>query len=117
MRSLHRGSASEQRVTTGTTSGNDLATVQVIECRRFITGAASVPGVFAAGNLGHAAGTADVAALSGRHAARQIRTVLARRRAAVAAGRVQVVPQVPMQWISPNIGTAAATRALRAPDD
>ena len=34
--------------------------------------ATSVPGVFAAGNLVHAAETADVAALSGRHAARHI---------------------------------------------
>ena len=32
----------------------------------------SVPGVFAAGNLVHAAETADVAALGGRHAARGI---------------------------------------------
>ena len=34
--------------------------------------ATSAPGVFAAGNLVHAAETADIAALSGRHAARHI---------------------------------------------
>ena len=36
----------------------------------------SAPGVFAAGNLVHAAETADVAALSGRHAARHIAAAL-----------------------------------------
>jgi thioredoxin reductase len=36
----------------------------------------SVPGVFAAGNLVHAAETADIAALSGRHAARRIAAAL-----------------------------------------
>ena len=45
--------------------------------------ATSVPGVFAAGNLVHAAETADVAALSGRHAARHIAAWLA---SAAAAG-------------------------------
>ena len=38
--------------------------------------ATSAPGVFAAGNLVHAAETADIAALSGRHAARQIAAAL-----------------------------------------
>ena len=38
--------------------------------------ATSVPGVFAAGNLVHAAETADIAALSGLHAARQIAAFL-----------------------------------------
>ena len=38
--------------------------------------ATSVPGVFAAGNLVHAAETADVAALGGRHAARGIAAFL-----------------------------------------
>jgi thioredoxin reductase len=37
----------------------------------------SAPGVFAAGNLVHAAETADIAALSGRHAARHIAAALA----------------------------------------
>src|SRR6202035_5092884 len=40
--------------------------------------ATSVPGVYAAGNLVHAAETADVAALGGRHAARQIAAALGR---------------------------------------
>ncbi len=38
--------------------------------------ATSAPGVFAAGNLVHAAETADIAALSGRHAARHIAAFL-----------------------------------------
>ncbi len=38
----------------------------------------SRPGVFAAGNLIHAAATADIAAPSGRHAARHIVAALAR---------------------------------------
>jgi thioredoxin reductase len=63
--------------------------------------ATSAPGVFAAGNLVHAAETADVAALSGRHAARQIAAHLA------APGRplpspVPVVADPPLRWISPN---------------
>ena len=37
----------------------------------------SLPGVFAAGNLVHAAETADIAALSGRHAARHIARYIA----------------------------------------
>ena len=41
---------------------------------------ASVPGVFAAGNLVHAAETADIAALGGRHAARGIAAFLRRGR-------------------------------------
>jgi hypothetical protein len=80
--------------------------------------------VFAAGNLVHAAETADIAALSGRHAARQIAAFL---RGGVlnggaaafpdmgpAAGtlgrnRVPVLVEPPLRWISPNvIGSAAA---------
>jgi thioredoxin reductase len=71
--------------------------------------ATSAPGVFAAGNLVHAAETADVAALSGRHAARQICSFLAGRNAAPTAAptpaRVPVVPEPPLHWISPNIVT------------
>jgi thioredoxin reductase len=62
--------------------------------------------VFAAGNLVHAAETADVAALSGRHAARHIAIALrdpppagARR---VPAPRVPVTVAAPLRWISPN---------------
>jgi hypothetical protein len=69
--------------------------------------ATSAPGVFAAGNLVHAAETADVAALTGRHAARQIAAYLA------APGRpvpssVQVVADPPLRWISPNAIDATA---------
>jgi thioredoxin reductase len=62
--------------------------------------------IFAAGNLVHAAETADVAALGGRHAARHIAIALrdpppagARR---VPARRVPVTVTAPLRWISPN---------------
>jgi thioredoxin reductase len=66
----------------------------------------SVPRVFAAGNLVHAAETADVAAAGGRHAAGQIA-------AALRAGpppqpeRIPITVAAPLSWISPN--------ALRVP--
>jgi hypothetical protein len=69
----------------------------------------SAPGVFAAGNLVHAAETADIAALSGRHAARQIAVALGaagsgagRPGAGTGAGRVPVRVEPPLRWISPN---------------
>jgi hypothetical protein len=69
----------------------------------------SAPGVFAAGNLVHAAETADIAALSGRHAARQIAAALGaagsgagRPGAGTGAGRVPVRVEPPLRWISPN---------------
>ncbi len=65
----------------------------------------SAPGVFAAGNLVHAAETADVAALSGRHAARHIAGALG----AAAAGRVPVRVEPPLRWISPNAIASAAS--------
>jgi thioredoxin reductase len=74
--------------------------------------ATSAPGVFAAGNLIHAAETADVAALSGRHAARQIAAFLAGR-AAPAPARIPVVAEPPLGWISPN--AVAAGRVLADP--
>ena len=84
--------------------------------------ATSAPGVFAAGNLIHAAETADIAALSGRHAARQIATFLAGQTAAespaspgsasvapasaapasLPSAQVEVVASPPLLWISPN---------------
>jgi thioredoxin reductase len=65
--------------------------------------ATSVPGVYAAGNLVHAAETADVAALGGRHAARQIAAGLGRGRAAPAGGpAVPVLVEAPLAWISPS---------------
>jgi hypothetical protein len=73
----------------------------------------SAPGVFAAGNLVHAAETADVAALSGRHAARQIHSFLAGQ-ASPASARVPVVAEPPLRWISPNvIGAGSVMPPLR----
>jgi thioredoxin reductase len=89
--------------------------------------ATSVPGVFAAGNLIHAAETADIAALSGRHAARGITAALASgptgagRPAGVGpagvgpAGDLSGVPVLvapPLRWISPNIIASAAAPPL-----
>jgi len=92
----------------------------------------SAPLVFAAGNLIHPAETADVAARSGRHAARQIAAALAARpagfspsgcpappadlagapalagpsisvaRSQAAAGRIPVTVAPPFTWISPG---------------
>ncbi len=72
----------------------------------------SVPGMFAAGNLVHAAETADVAALSGRHAAASVAAYLAGRPSPVPAGQanqaaglpvpVPVMVTEPLLWISPN---------------
>ena len=79
--------------------------------------ATSADGVFAAGNLVHAAETADIAALSGRHAARTIAAFLnshagaglGRRRTAAGVGsRVPVEVEPPLLWISPN-AVAAGT--------
>jgi thioredoxin reductase len=77
--------------------------------------ATSAPGVFAAGNLVHAAETADIAALSGQHAARHIARYIA---GALGGGPcpsspagpvpVLVLVEPPLRWISPNaIGSAA----------
>jgi thioredoxin reductase len=61
----------------------------------------SVPGVFAAGNLVHAAETADVAAVGGRHAARHIAAALGAGPPR-AAPRIPVAVAAPLGWISPN---------------
>jgi thioredoxin reductase len=67
--------------------------------------ATSVPGVFAAGNLVHAAETADVAALGGRHAARGIVAFL---RGGLGPGsapgpvRLPVTAEPPLLWVAPN---------------
>jgi thioredoxin reductase len=60
----------------------------------------SAAGVFAAGNLVHAAETADIAALSGRHAARQIAVALGGVGPAGASVPLRALP--PLRWISPN---------------
>jgi thioredoxin reductase len=76
--------------------------------------ATSLTGVFAAGNLVHAAETADIAALSGRHAARHIAAVLggapaagssavSAASAAAAGAGLAVLVEPPLRWISPNV--------------
>jgi thioredoxin reductase len=80
----------------------------------------SAPGVFAAGNLVHAAETADIAALSGRHAARHIAAALGVALDAggpgaggSGAGWVPVRVEAPLRWISPNaIGSASVPPPL-----
>lgn len=59
------------------------------------------PLVFAAGNLIHPAETADVAALSGRHAARHIVAALATG-PAPAQPSVPLTVEPPLHWISPS---------------
>jgi thioredoxin reductase len=61
----------------------------------------SVPNVFAAGNLIHAAETADIAAISGRHAGRQIAASLHSKQP-TRAPRIPVTVMAPLSWISPN---------------
>jgi thioredoxin reductase len=61
----------------------------------------SIPGVFAAGNLVHAAETADVAADGGRHAARHIAAAL-RGGQPPPGPRIPVTVAAPLRWISPN---------------
>jgi thioredoxin reductase len=87
----------------------------------------SARNVFAAGNLVHAAETADVAALGGIHAARHIAVALHGRdpasptdvpsQASGAAGhRVPVTVEPPLAWISPNaIRFAAPADAASSP--
>jgi thioredoxin reductase len=69
----------------------------------------SVRNVFAAGNLVHAAETADVAALGGIHAARHIAAALracpgvaAPPPAGAPGQRVTITVEPPLAWISPN---------------
>ena len=68
--------------------------------------ATSVPGVFAAGNLVHAAETADIAALGGRHAARGIAAFLGPGRGpgrpAPEPARLRITAEAPLLWIAPN---------------
>jgi len=71
----------------------------------------SAPGLFAAGNLVHAAETADVAALGGRHAARGIAEFLRGAAGHGTAGgrgpapqpvRLPVTVEPPLLWVAPN---------------
>jgi hypothetical protein len=70
--------------------------------------ATSVPHVFAAGNLVHAAETADIAALAGRHAARSISAAL-RDGPPPTTGTVPVRVTAPLAWIAPNAISSART--------
>lgn len=65
----------------------------------------SLPRVFAAGNLVHAAETADVAALGGRHAARQIAALLAGQALPDRELAIPVTADPPLLWVSPNAVT------------
>ncbi|HYB89070.1 MAG TPA: FAD-dependent oxidoreductase [Streptosporangiaceae bacterium] len=72
----------------------------------------SLPLVFAAGNLVHAAETADIAAAGGRHVARQIAAALRGRR----PPRVTWIPvtvATPLSWISPNAIRPGGPRPAR----
>ena len=71
--------------------------------------ATSMPQVFAAGNLVHAAETADIAALAGRHAARSISAAL-RDGPRPNTDIVPVRVAAPLAWIAPN-----AIRSPRTP--
>ena len=62
----------------------------------------SAAGVFAAGNLVHAAETADIAALSGRYAARHIAALLAGPGSLRRQAWLPVRAEPPLRWISPN---------------
>ena len=66
---------------------------------------ASSPGVFAAGNVLHGAEQADVAALSGRHAAAGVARYL--RDGEWPQRRVPIVCEPPLGWIAPNAVTGA----------
>ncbi len=65
----------------------------------------SSPGVFAAGNLVHAAETADVAALGGRHAAAAVAAFLGGA-AWPEAAPTPIVATPPIRWIAPNASAA-----------
>jgi len=64
-------------------------------------GRTSVHGVFAAGNLVHAAETADVAALGGRAAARAIAGFL--ERGTWPRAPIPIVCESPLAWVAPNV--------------
>ncbi len=72
----------------------------------------SIRGVFAAGNLLHAAETADIAALGGRHAARAVTTFLESGRW-FARPPLPVVCEPPLYWISPSAIGGADQRPPR----
>jgi hypothetical protein len=73
------------------------------------------PGLFAAGNLLHGAETADVAALSGRHAAASVVRYLDGEPWPTARTRIQC--ESPLHWIAPNAVTAPPTTLVAPPRD
>ena len=75
----------------------------------------SRPGVFGCGNVLHGAETADVAALSGRHAARSVARWLGAGKGSNEGmdGRVPVVVAPPLSWVAPNVVAAGAGVPLR----
>ena len=80
----------------------------------------SLPGVFAAGNLCHAADTADVAALDGRHVADGVRRWLDAGAGPQPGARI--VADAPFRWVAPSLLTAdggapARGRLLLWPDE
>jgi thioredoxin reductase len=88
-------------------SDNELAVMGGLELDRATLGPAvdeslrtSRPGVLAAGNLLHGAEQADVAALSGRHAAASAARFL--QGAGWPERRVRIGCRAPLQWVSPN---------------
>jgi thioredoxin reductase len=72
----------------------------------------SSPGVFAAGNLVHAAETADVAALGGRQAARSIASYLAD--GAWPGQGIDVIASDPFLWVHPSRLTSNSEQPTRA---
>ena len=73
----------------------------------------SRPGVFAAGNVIHGAETADVAALSGRHAASAVAGYLAKP-GEWPGERAPIRCRPPLGWIAPNVVAPSPERPPRA---
>ncbi len=71
------------------------------------------PGVFAAGNVLHAAETADVAALSGAHVAAGVTRYLEGEE--WPAGRIPIRCEDPLGWVSPSALAPAGPAALAPP--
>lgn len=74
----------------------------------------SRPGIFAAGNLLQGAETADIAALQGRHAARQILAQI-RDGAAWPSCRIALQVSPPLHWVSPNALSSGDGDPVRTP--
>ncbi|GLU50332.1 NAD(P)/FAD-dependent oxidoreductase [Nocardiopsis ansamitocini] len=66
------------------------------------SGATSMPGVFAAGNLCHPVEQADIAALSGRHAGQAVARWLVERDTRVAQAGVPIETDASLEWVHPG---------------